>query len=197
MEKQIHHKSEFITSVYSNGGFPKDCLPEIVFSGKSNVGKSSLLNTLLNKKVARVSVTPGRTQSLNYFKIDESFYFVDMPGYGFSKVPKDLKMKWRALIDNYLTKNHNIKLIIQLLDFRHQPGIEDMEMLEWLRASCDNFAVVFTKIDKIRITHRHRQLNSLLKNINMKKSDALMFSSVDKTGVEDLWNIINSAVSPR
>lgn len=191
MNNSIHHSSEFITSVYSIDGFPKEKLPEIVFSGKSNVGKSSLLNSLLNKKIAKVSITPGRTQSINYFKIDNSFYFVDLPGYGYSKVPQELKKKWRSLIDNYLTKNSNIKLIIQLIDFRHLPSTEDMEMIEWLRHFFKNFIIVFTKTDKIGITKRPTQLKLLLKKINFDISDTLMISSTEKKGLEELWKKIN------
>ncbi len=186
---------EFVKSVLRIEDLPTTNMPEIVFSGKSNVGKSSLINSLLNnKKIARVSVTPGRTQAINYFLINNSFYFVDLPGYGYAKAPGSLKNKWRKLLDTFLTKNPNIKLIIQLLDFRHNPTADDLMMLDWLKETSKPYIIAFTKCDKIGKTSHLPQQKKLVEYIDIPRDKTLLYSSTKNIGIRELWNIIYSSV---
>jgi len=133
---------------------------------------------------------------LNYYEINSKFYFVDLPGYGYSKVPHDLKNKWRELLDHYLNEAKHIKAIVQLLDFRHLPSKEDIDMIEWLVSSDVNYIIVFTKIDKIGSTLRHRQLKTLIEKTGLAKENIVLFSSgKKKIGVEELWAKINIFLS--
>jgi GTP-binding protein len=182
---------EFIKSVFNSKDLPEKLFPEIVFSGKSNVGKSSLINTILNKKnFAKTSSTPGRTQSLNYFLINDNLYFVDLPGYGYAKVPIKIKNSWNKLLDDYLNCNNNIKLIVQLLDFRHKPTSDDMDMINWLKYSGKNFIIVFTKCDKIGKSKKLAQQKKLTEYIEIDIEQTVLFSAVKKIGVEKLINFI-------
>src|SRR5687767_15255983 len=142
--------AEFVKSAYERLHYPNDGRPEIAFLGRSNVGKSSLLNSLLNRKgLARTSNTPGRTQSINFFLVNDSFYFVDLPGYGFAKVSKSMRADWGKMAEEYLSNRQELALCIQLVDSRHKPSRLDIQLYEWLVFNQKPFIIVATKSDKL------------------------------------------------
>ncbi|MBP7654006.1 YihA family ribosome biogenesis GTP-binding protein [Candidatus Dependentiae bacterium] len=188
-------KAEFVKPVFDFNQLPKTGFSEIVFSGKSNVGKSSVINELVNqKKLAKTSSTPGRTQSINYFLINNKFYFVDLPGYGFAKVPVAIKKKWDSLLDKFLNSGENIKLIVQLIDSRNIPGENDIIMIEWLKKLNKNFIIVLTKCDKIGKTVRNKQLKLFSKLFELSSEKFIMFSIKEKIGTKELWKEINKVI---
>ena len=176
--------------------FPKDSLPQVAFSGRSNVGKSSLINALLGRKsLARVSSSPGKTITINFYELDGSLFFVDLPGYGFAKRAPEDKAKWSALTDGYFTKNPNrdrLSLVLQLVDSRIGPTKDDELMLSFLRDAEIPFAVVATKSDKLNATERKASL-ALLKNHPLIPADTpvIFFSSLSGEGKKEVWNEIS------
>jgi len=182
---------EFIKSIYEPKDFFNKTLAEIVFCGRSNVGKSSLINALLKTNIARVSATPGRTQAINYFLIDKSYYLVDIPGYGYAKMPKTLKSKLARLLEYYFSNNSMIKLILLLLDFRHSPSVDDIQMLDWLKQMQKDFIICFTKCDKISKTKRQKQLSDYFKNvINDNNDNYIITSAIENIGLKELNSLI-------
>ncbi len=177
--------------------FPADARPQIAFSGRSNVGKSSLINTLLGRKaLARVSATPGKTITVNFYNVDGKLYFVDLPGYGFAKRPAAEKAKWSALTDGYFVKNPNIdrlSLVVQLIDSRIGPTNDDLMMIDFLRRSALPFLLVATKSDKLNTTERKHQEESLRQSF--PDVPVLFFSSLKKEGKEELRRYILDAAS--
>ncbi len=176
--------------------FPKDPLPQVAFSGRSNVGKSSLINALLGRKsLARVSSSPGKTITINFYELDGSLFFVDLPGYGFAKRAPEDKAKWSALTDGYFTKNPNrdrLSLVLQLVDSRLGPTKDDELMLSFLRDAEIPFAIVATKSDKLNATERKVSL-ALLKNHPLIPADTpvIFFSSLSGEGKKEVWNEIS------
>jgi GTP-binding protein len=142
--------AEFVKSVVAIEGLPKDSLPEIAFVGRSNVGKSSLLNALMKKKLAYTSATPGKTREINYFRINQKFYFVDLPGYGYAKVSKAEQARWKELLEAYLQNRPQLKLCLLLIDARHPDLENDKQMAEFLYFYGRRFAIVLTKVDKLK-----------------------------------------------
>jgi GTP-binding protein len=184
--------AEFIRSVFALKDLPKDHRPQIAFAGRSNVGKSSLLNLLLNrKKLAHVSGTPGKTQSLNFYLINDSFYFVDLPGYGYARAPKSLKDDWQGLIESYLSETAALRLVVSLVDLRHAVSPLDVELWEWLVANNRTFAVVGTKADKIGAAERSRQAKSLAaESARYGQGELVAFSAQTGLGKDLLWRQI-------
>lgn len=167
---------------------PDQNIPEVVFSGKSNVGKSSLVNALAdNKRLARVSQIPGKTQSVVYFNVDRKFYIADLPGYGYARTSKEKKEKFSKLAEDYFTSGRKIDLVLHLMDIRHDPSAEDVGMLEFLNGSGLNYFVVFTKCDKFSRQQLNKRLGELSKILDFSE-DAAVFavSSEKKTGLDDL-----------
>ncbi len=186
--------AEFIKSAFEESHWVEDNKPEISFLGRSNVGKSSLLNTLLNrKKLAKTSNTPGRTQSINFFLINEAFYFVDLPGYGFAKVPKQIRADWEKMAEDYLTKREQLVLSIQLVDARHKPTELDRQLYEWLTFHRKNNIVIATKADKLS---NNKLLNSIkaIEKI-MPESKVLAYSSETGRGKDEVWREIENALN--
>ncbi len=186
---------QFVSSYGTSSQLPESDAPEIVFSGKSNVGKSSLINRLFNRKnLARVSSTPGKTITVNFFKC-ESVWFVDLPGYGYAKRNQSEKKRWAELMEGYFRQGRNIALVIQLLDMRHKPTADDMTMLNFLRETQIPFTIVLTKSDKLNkaeTAKRREELKTELEgfgNIVMTE-----FSSVNGNGTEELKKIINNRI---
>jgi GTP-binding protein len=172
--------------------YPRDRQPEIAFVGRSNVGKSSLLNTLLGRKgLAKTSGTPGKTQTLNFFTINEKFYFVDLPGYGFAKVPKSMKDTWNKVMVEYLQTRSNLRLVISLVDARHEPSPLDVQMLNILDEASVPTLVVATKVDKLKRSQRNKSFNLIRETLGLPDDYLVLpFSSVDREGVKELWQVI-------
>jgi GTP-binding protein len=172
--------------------YPQTNLPEIAFVGRSNVGKSSLINALLNRKsLARTSSEPGKTRTVNFFNIDEALYFVDLPGYGYAKVSKTEKASWSDMIEHYLQTRKQLQLIFLLLDIRHEPSSDDRLMMEWLLQTQRHFAVIATKADKLSRSKVKEHLRSIQKSLQLQKDCTLLpFSSETKHGIQEIWDII-------
>ena len=174
--------------------FPGDPVPQIAFSGRSNVGKSSLINTLLGRKsLARVSSSPGKTITINFYDVDKKLYLVDLPGYGFAKRNPEDKRKWSALTDGYFTSNKNIDrlcLVLQLIDSRVGPTKDDEMMLEFLAASELPFAVVATKSDKLNATERKKSAELISNHPLIKGHSVIFFSSLKGEGKDDVWKTV-------
>ena len=181
----------FETSVGLKSQLPKDTLPEIVFSGRSNVGKSTLINTLLRRKnLARTSATPGKTATINFYKLD-TMRFVDLPGYGYAKVAKDEKRKWGELIEGYFAEERDLRLVIQLCDMRHDPTADDRQMIEFMAENGLPFLVVLTKADKLNKTERAARLSAYEAIFaEFEGLTVIPYSSVTGEGREDLLAII-------
>ena len=183
---------------YAAGRFdqlPQSSVPEIVFSGRSNVGKSSLINKLVRRKaLARVSATPGKTGTINFYDLKEA-KFVDLPGYGYAKVSFSEKKRWAELIEGYFNSDRNISLVIQIVDMRHKPSKDDMQMIEYLISNGFPFIIVLTKSDKLNKTKRQEQLSDF-ENIfsEYENMTLLPFSSVTGEGLDDLKEIILSCI---
>ena len=174
--------------------FPGDPVPQVAFSGRSNVGKSSLINTLLGRKsLARVSSAPGKTITINFYDVDRKLYLVDLPGYGFAKRNPEDKKKWSALTDGYFTQNDNIdrlSLVLQLIDSRVGPTADDELMLEFLRAAELPFVVVATKVDKLNATERKNNLEAIASHPLIEGTRVIPFSSLKKEGKDELWKTV-------
>ena len=181
----------FETSVGLKSQLPADSLPEIVFSGRSNVGKSTLINTLLRRKnLARTSATPGKTATINFYKLD-TMRFVDLPGYGYAKVAKDEKRKWGELIEGYFAEERDLRLVIQLCDMRHNPTADDRQMIEFMAENGLPFLVVLTKADKLNKTERAARLAAYEAIFaEFEGLTVIPYSSVTGEGREDLLAII-------
>ena len=182
-------KVEFIISAVKREQYPQDDLPELVLAGRSNVGKSSLINLMLNRKhLARTSRIPGKTQTINFYRINDVFYFVDLPGYGFANVPNSVHSNWGKMMNNYLTERPVIKVIIQLLDLRHRPTQADIQMYQF----CVHYGIpvilVATKSDKISKGQHYRYLK-IIRQVLVAPSSVpiILFSSLAKTGPQELW----------
>ncbi|MBN2009703.1 YihA family ribosome biogenesis GTP-binding protein [candidate division KSB1 bacterium] len=184
--------AKFVVSVASMQQLPSTALPEIAFAGRSNVGKSSLLNCLLNrKKLALTSSTPGKTRLINYFEINQQLHFVDLPGYGFAKVPANERARWKQLIEQYMTSSPHLKGIIQLIDSRHGPTPLDKEMIEWLTYLQKPTLIVATKSDKLSNSRLQRQISEYIKELKpMGITEILPFSATTKAGRKELWQAI-------
>ena len=189
----IVQNPKFEISAVKPSQYPTNNLPEIVLVGKSNVGKSSFINTMINrKKLARTSSEPGKTRQINFYNIDETFYFVDLPGYGYSKMSKQEQVKVGNFIEEYLFKRQQISLIIFLIDIRHSPTANDKLMYNYVISSKLPFIILANKADKIAVTKVSDQVSKLLKEINpIGDATCLPFSSERKIYKEDVWNIID------
>ncbi|MBA2494980.1 MAG: YihA family ribosome biogenesis GTP-binding protein [Acidobacteria bacterium] len=188
--------AEFVKSAFNQSHWTTDGLPEIAFLGRSNVGKSSLLNSLLQKKgLARTSNTPGRTQSINFFLVNQAFYFVDLPGYGYAKVSKAMRADWGKMAEEYLANRRELVLSIHLVDSRHQPTTLDSQLHEWLVFHQINHIVVATKADKLS----NNKLNKSLQEIEnaLPKSKIIAYSALTGKGKDALWREIGSTLEKR
>ena len=180
------HNAEILLSAANKSHYPQDEIPEIALAGRSNVGKSSFINTLLNRKnLARTSGKPGKTQLLNFFNIDNQLRFVDVPGYGYAKVSKTERAKWGRMIEEYLTTRENLRAVVSLVDFRHEPSADDVQMYEFLKYYEIPVIVVATKADKIPRSKWNKHESVIKKRLDFDKNDDfLIFSSVNKDGLD-------------
>jgi GTP-binding protein len=187
-------QARFVTSIYNLREVPKPRLPEIVFSGRSNVGKSSLINVLLGKKkFAKTSSTPGRTQSINFMEINSSLYFVDLPGYGYAKVPIAVRKKWGSLIEGYLSDRPSLRLLILLVDVRRKPQDEETLFAEWLKEHEIPLTVIVTKIDKVAKNNQLAALRLWGQRLNCV-GEIIPFSAVTGEGTSTIWKHIEHAL---
>ncbi|MGD9909303.1 MAG: ribosome biogenesis GTP-binding protein YihA/YsxC [Candidatus Izemoplasmatales bacterium] len=185
---------EFVVSAVNPSQYPTDTHPEIVLTGRSNVGKSSFINALLNhSKLARVSATPGKTRLINFFRINHSFYFVDIPGYGYANVSQEMKVKFQKYIETYFESSSKIKLVIQLLDIRHLPTADDLLMISYLKSKNIKILYVFTKSDKLSNNQRQKSLKGIFEKLQLTKEDThFIFSSVTKLNREEILNYLDT-----
>lgn len=178
---------EFLCSAYALSQLPPPQLPEIAFAGRSNVGKSSLINRLLNRRsLVKVSAKPGKTQSLNYFTVDGALYLVDLPGYGYAKVPMAVKGMWQGLISDYIETRKSLRCVVVILDIRHPLKALDLELVNWLRAIDVPCLPVYTKLDKISRGQRQQHAAALDAGLGLRPEDRLLFSSLSGEGRDEL-----------
>lgn len=190
-------QAQFITSAVEEKQWPKDQIIEFCFVGRSNVGKSTFINTLTNqKKLARISQTPGKTQVLNFFSINnDQFRFVDVPGYGFAKVNRSKKEQFADMMEEYLATRKNLKAIFLLLDFRHQPTKDDVLMLEYLQYMKHKIYLIATKVDKVSKNQYIKQKKLILTTLNLPIStEVILFSSVTKVGVPEVLKVFETTL---
>ena len=186
-------KAEFIKSAFTEDDWPKDSQPEVAFLGRSNVGKSSLINSVLAVRgLARTSSTPGRTQSLNFFSVNDRFKFVDFPGFGYARVPKNIKSTWGEMATGYLANRRQLVLSIHIVDSRHEPTKQDLQLHEWLEQSSKPQLIVATKSDKLS----HNELRKNLEHIARVLADdsVMAYSAKSGRGRNELWRAIESAI---
>lgn len=171
---------------------PDHVLPEFAFAGKSNVGKSSLINALMNRKAyARTSSQPGKTQTINFYNINDAFYYVDLPGYGYAKVSLEAKEKWGKMIERYLRRSEMLKMVFLLVDIRHDPSANDKSMYEWIVYNGYHPVVIATKLDKINRSQVAKQVKAIRQGLGMEKDDILIpFSAETKQGREEIWELL-------
>lgn len=186
------HNADILLSATNKSHYPQDDIPEVALAGRSNVGKSSFINTMLNRKnLARTSGKPGKTQLLNFFNIDDKLRFVDVPGYGYARVSKKEREKWGKMIEEYLTSRENLRAVISLVDLRHEPSADDVQMYEFLKYYEIPVILVATKADKIPRGKWNKHESMIKKKLDFDKTDTfIIFSSVNKTGVEEAWDAI-------
>jgi len=192
----IIKSAEFITSAVKPSQYPPAVLPEIAFAGRSNVGKSSLINTLVNRKrLVKTSSTPGRTQLINFFNINEKFSFVDIPGYGYAKVPAAVKKKWGPMIETYITTRKTLKGVVLIMDLRRIPGPEEMNMLDWLNHHGIPSVPVLTKSDKLSKTRQQKQLKEISNTLSADKNNLILFSAKSRQGKNEVWDAVKKLIS--
>jgi len=191
--------AEFITSVAALNQIPKATLPEIVFIGRSNVGKSSLINSLCNRKaLAKTSSQPGKTRVLNFYRINNNIHFVDLPGYGYAKVPDQIRSGWQKLIEGYLKNRENLKLGLVIIDARHEPTKLDLTMFGWLDYYEIDYGIVLTKSDKLprhKIQHRLVHVKNIVQNENTYCKNVLPYSALNNESKPEILKLIQEAVA--
>jgi GTP-binding protein len=191
----IIKSAEFVTSAVKPSQYPPAVLPEIAFAGRSNVGKSSLINTLVNRKrLVKTSSTPGRTQLINFFNINQKFSFVDIPGYGYAKVPASVKKKWGPMIETYITTRNTLKGVVLIMDLRRTPGPEEMNMLDWLNHYDIPSVPVLTKSDKLSKTRQKKQLKEISNTLSADKDNFILFSAKSGQGKDEVWDAVKMLI---
>jgi len=192
MRNMIIKKCEFIKSAVHQNQYPELDLPEIAFSGRSNVGKSSLINSLLNrKKLVKTSSSPGKTRLINFFMINDEFVLVDLPGYGYAAVSKSQRQAWGKIIENYLRYRENLKNVVLLVDIRHEPTADDKLMYDFIKYYRKSVTVVATKLDKITRSSVNKNLNIIKQKLDINQNDILIpYSSETHVGREELWEVL-------
>jgi GTP-binding protein len=193
----IVRELEFLGGMASPRGWrPETTLPEVAFAGRSNVGKSSLINTLLRRsKAARVSNTPGRTREINFFKINDQFVLVDLPGYGYARISKDRKAEWKPMIESYLSTTPNLRGIVQLLDVRHDPTNDDLQMFDFLAQTGVPTMVVMTKTDKLSKAQAATRIRAITASLGLEDDQVIPFSAETGEGRDDLAESVMALVA--
>ena len=193
-QEMIIRKAELETVCGITSRLPENTCPEFAFAGKSNVGKSSLINALMNRKsYARVSAQPGKTQTINFYNINDELYFVDLPGYGYAKVSVEVKAKWGKMIEKYLHTSKNLKAVFLLIDIRHEPSANDCQMYEWILHNGYEPIIIATKLDKLKRSQIQKHLKMIKEGLQLKKgSTVIPFSAETKQGRDEIWEEIES-----
>ncbi len=175
---------------------PENTLPEVAFAGKSNVGKSSLINGLMNRKsYARISATPGKTQTINYYNINQELYLVDLPGYGYAKVSEQEKQRWGKMVERYLHGSKQLKAVFLLIDIRHDPSANDKMMYDWIVSQGYYPIIIATKLDKIKRSQKDKQIKAVRDGLGLVPGTAVIpFSSVTKQGKDEIWELIEHCI---
>lgn len=183
---------ELIISAVRESQYPTDNKKEFLLVGRSNVGKSSFINTIINRKsFARTSATPGKTQTLNFYKVNDEFYLVDAPGYGFAKVRDSLKKKFGLIIENYLKSRNNLQMVFLLIDFRHKPTEDDVLMYNYLKYYNIPVTIVCTKVDKVSKNSQEKNKKAIIKELNLQsEKEIILFSSITKNGKNEIYDEI-------
>ena len=188
--------AEFVKSAVKPSHYPSEVLPEIAFAGRSNVGKSSLINTLLNRKrLVKTSSTPGRTQLINFFNINDAFSFVDLPGYGYAKVPNSVKKTWGPMVETYLSTRETLKGVVAILDIRRMPGMEEFNLINWLSYYNVPIILTLTKADKLSKTKQIKQHLAVAGELAVDQKDLILFSSKSRLGKEAIWDKIKKLIN--
>ena len=190
------HNVSLLISAVNKSQYPKTDVCEIAFAGRSNVGKSSLINKLLNRKsLARVSQKPGKTATINFYNIDNCINFVDLPGYGYARVSKEEKKKWASMIETYLNSREQLNQVILLVDSRHKPTNDDVTMIGYIRNCCERAVVVATKCDKVPKSALNDNLKVIIETLNLKNDDIIIpFSTVKNEGIEEFWCYVSEVL---
>jgi GTP-binding protein len=187
--------AEFVTSAVNPSQYPPALYPEVAFSGRSNVGKSSLINTLVNRKrLVKTSSTPGRTQLINFFSVNGILSLVDLPGYGYAKVPESVRSKWGPMIETYLKGREALKAVVLILDVRRTPGIEEKNFIDWLALYRRAAILVVTKADKLSASARKKQRQAISAALDVDPSTLILFSAKTHLGKPDVWSAIDRMV---
>ena len=187
----IIKSAEFVTSAVQKSQYPEEGLPEIAFAGRSNVGKSSLINTLVNRKrLVKTSSTPGRTQLINFFDINQSLTFVDLPGYGYARVPAAVRKKWGPMIETYLSARQTLKGVVIIMDIRRLPREEEQNLIHWLAHYSIASILVLTKTDKLSKTKLIKQQAAIVEALAVEREDAILFSAKTRRGRDAVWDAI-------
>ena len=194
----IIRKAELETVCGITSTLPENLLPEFAFAGKSNVGKSSLINGLLNRRaLARTSSQPGKTQTINFYNVNDNLYFVDLPGYGYAKVSVEVKAKWGKMIERYLKKSKMLKCIFLLIDIRHDPSANDKMMYDWIVSNGYKPVIIATKLDKLKRSQIQKHVKMVREGLGLAKEDILIpFSAETKQGRDEIWALIDSLQNP-
>ena len=186
----------FVTSATKPSQYPPADLPEIAFAGRSNVGKSSLINALVNRKhLVKTSSTPGRTQLINFFNINDSIGFVDLPGYGYARVPVSVRKKWGPMIETFLSKRETLKGIVVIMDIRRTPGTEEVDLLNWLDFFNIAPILVITKADKLSKNKQIKQVNKIIQTLSITREEVILFSAKTRLGKDAVWEAILALIN--
>ena len=193
----IIKSTEFIKSAAKPSHYPPADFPEIAFAGRSNVGKSSLINVLVNRKsLVRTSSTPGRTQLINFFDVNGQFTLVDLPGYGYAKVPLSVKKEWGPMMEKYLSSRPSLRGVVLIFDIRRTPVAEDRQMLDWLRAYDIPPLLVVTKCDKVSRNERAKQAAVIANSLGVERGELTFFSTLTREGKDEIWTRIERVLFP-
>lgn len=191
----IVKSAEFVTSAVNPSQYPEALHPETAFAGRSNVGKSSLINTLVNRKrLVKTSSTPGRTQLINFFTVNDTLSLVDLPGYGYAKVPTAVKRKWGPMIETYLKGRETLKAVVLILDVRRIPGIEEQNFIDWLKCYQRKPILVLTKADKLSKTAQKKQRQAVAAVLGVEESTLILFSAKTRLGKPEVWSAVEQAL---
>ena len=187
--------AQFVKSAVEPSQYPPADLPEIAFTGRSNVGKSSLINTLVNRKhLVKTSSTPGRTQLINFFIVNRAFSFVDLPGFGYAKVPAAVRRSWGPMVETYLSTRKTLKGVVLIMDLRRIPGIQELNFIEWLSDHTIPKILVLTKSDKLSKNKQNTQKKSVAEALGVPKEQPILFSAKSRMGKDDLWDALEGLI---